>query len=49
MKDPKQLTTESGAPVADNQNSLTFGPRQNASRPSERISYDRKSHYASRQ
>ncbi|MFZ0678036.1 hypothetical protein [Candidatus Binatus sp.] len=27
MNDPKQLTTESGAPVADNQNSLTAGPR----------------------
>ena len=24
---PKQLTTQSGAPVADNQNSLTAGPR----------------------
>src|SRR5438552_590483 len=27
MKDQKTLTTESGAPVADNQNSLTAGPR----------------------
>src|SRR5271163_174698 len=27
MNEPKQLTTESGAPVADNQNSLTAGPR----------------------
>src|SRR5437773_7641183 len=27
MKDPKKLTTESGAPVADNQNSLTAGSR----------------------
>ena len=27
MKEPKKLTTESGAPVADNQNSLTAGPR----------------------
>ena len=27
MNEPKKLTTESGAPVADNQNSLTAGPR----------------------
>jgi catalase len=27
MKDQKKLTTESGVPVADNQNSLTAGPR----------------------
>jgi len=27
MSDPKTLTTTSGAPVADNQNSLTAGPR----------------------
>ena len=27
MNEPKQLTTASGAPVADNQNSLTAGPR----------------------
>ena len=27
MKEEKTLTTESGAPVADNQNSLTAGPR----------------------
>src|SRR6266481_8643966 len=27
MKDQKKLTTESGAPVADNQNSLTAGAR----------------------
>jgi catalase len=27
MNDPKKLTTESGAPVADNQNSLTAGAR----------------------
>jgi catalase len=27
MKQEKTLTTESGAPVADNQNSLTAGPR----------------------
>src|SRR6202162_19087 len=27
MNEPKQLTTQSGAPVADNQNSLTAGPR----------------------
>ena len=27
MKNKKTLTTQSGAPVADNQNSLTAGPR----------------------
>src|SRR6476660_7205777 len=27
MNEPKKLTTESGASVADNQNSLTAGPR----------------------
>ena len=27
MKEPKKLTTNAGAPVVDNQNTMTAGPR----------------------